>query len=477
VNSTSHRPSIFSIRLRLTSIAVVVVALVLGLSGLGVVYWQHRSMISQQETKVNAVTASVALALSENRPISSLVPPGTGVQIVDQQGNVVEASAAIDGQPPVSNLHPRIGRRETVRGNRINAPGDDGIEFVVAETVQTPKGVFTTYSMIFGGRIETSTKSLIIGLAIVLPLMAILLGILSWFFIGLALRPVDRMRKTVDGLAEDELDRRVPVPPGDDEIARLANTLNEMLERLDAAQRRQRSFISDASHELRSPIASLLATVEVARSHPDQTNWSSVAEVVLQEGRRLSRLVDDLLMLAATQEQGTIQRRETIDLDELLMAEATRVRLQGFLAVDTAHVSGARIEGDTVQVDRALRNIVDNAARHARHRLTFSVDVVDGLARVVIGDDGPGVSEDQAAVLFQRFTRADSARSRVVGGTGLGLAIVASVMHAHGGSVRFMPCEVGAQVELIFPTQGPPSSPSEVAGVDSSTSLLGLQPQ
>jgi signal transduction histidine kinase len=458
-------------------IAVIVVALVLGLSGLGVVFWQHRSMISQQETKVNTVTASVALALSENRPISSLVPPGTGVQVVDQSGNVVESSASIDGQPPVSNIHPNVGQRETVRGSRINAPGDDGIEFVVAETVATPKGVYTIYSMIFGGRIESSTKSLIIGLAIVLPLMTILLGILSWFFIGLALRPVDRMRKTVDGLAEDELDRRVPVPPGDDEIARLANTLNEMLERLDTAQRRQRSFISDASHELRSPIASLLATVEVARSHPDQTNWNSVSEVVLQEGRRLSQLVDDLLMLAATQEQGTVQRRETIDLDELLMAEATRLRLQSSLVVDTSRVSGARIEGDPVQVDRALRNVVDNAARHAQHRLTFSVDVAGQRARVLVSDDGPGVSPDQAAVLFQRFSRADSARSRIAGGTGLGLAIVASVMHAHGGTARFVPCEAGAEVELVFPVQGPASSPSEVEDAGSSTSLLGLQPQ
>jgi len=434
-------------------------------------------MISQQETKVNTVTASVALALSENRPINALVPPGTGVQVVDQSGNVVESSTSIDGQPPVSNVHPSVGQRETVRGGRIDAPGDDGIEFVVAETVATPKGVYTIYSMIFGGRIESSTKSLIIGLAIVLPLMTILLGILSWFFIGLALRPVDRMRKTVDGLAEDELDRRVPVPPGDDEIARLANTLNEMLERLDTAQRRQRSFISDASHELRSPIASLLATVEVARSHPDQTNWSSVSEVVLQEGRRLSQLVDDLLMLAATQEQGEVKRREPIDLDELLMAEAARLRLQGSLVVDTSHVTGARIEGDTLQVDRAIRNVVDNAARHARHRLTFSVDVVDGSARVLIGDDGPGVSSDQAAALFQRFSRADTARSRMAGGTGLGLAIVASVMHAHGGTARFVPCESGAEVELVFPIQGRPSSRSEAEGADSSTSLLGLQPQ
>jgi signal transduction histidine kinase len=459
------RPSVLSIRVRLTLIAVIVVALVLAISGAGVIYWQHRSILDQQQARLNTETASVALAVSQHRAISGALRPGTGVQVVDQYGNVVASSDSLSGQPPISNVRPPVGTREQVRPRSTHLGGDEDLDLVNAETISTNRGNETIYTVVFGSRIESSTKSLIVGLAIVLPIALILLGVLIWILIGLALRPIDRMRATVDSLAEDELDLRVPVPPGDDEVARLAITLNEMLQRLEVAQKRQRGFISDASHELRSPIASLLATVEVARAHPDSANWDAVSQVVTAEGRRLSRLVDDLLTLAASEENRDTHLWQTVDLDELLFAEADRLRLQGSLTVEISSISAARVFGDPVQLDRAVRNVVDNAVRHAKSIIRLGLTTDGSIVRLTVSDDGPGIDPADAERLFQRFSRVDSARDRPSGGTGLGLAIVASVMASHGGAARFVPAEEGATVELTLPAMASEiSRPSEEEG-------------
>jgi signal transduction histidine kinase len=469
------KPSGLSIRVRLVVVAFVVVALVLGISGAGVIYWQHRSMLQQRQTRLNSESASVALAVSQGRPFTSLVTPGTGVQIVSSSGQVVAASEAIEGRAPISDVHPKLGGRQEIKV--VSGPqfGDDGIVLANAETVTTGRGNYTIYTMAFGSHLASSTRTLIIELSIGLPVLLILFGVLIWIFVGVVLRPIERMRTTVSELAEDELDLRVPVPPGDDEIARLASTLNEMLDRLEMAQRRQRGFIADASHELRSPIASLLATVEVARAHPDRTNWKAVSDVVVAEGRRLSQLVDDLLMLAAADERRDRAPWRAVDLEELLFAEADRLRLQTSLVVETDQVSPVRVQGDLAQLDRAIRNVVDNAARHAAQRLRFSIQTQGAEVHLCVEDDGPGVDPADAERLFERFSRADLARDRPSGGAGLGLAIVASVMAAHGGSARFVPVAQGAKLELVLPvSQQPLRRPS--AAEDEAGPELGSDP-
>lgn len=434
---------------------MVVAGLVLVISGAGVVYWQHVSMLNQQVTRLNTENASVALAVSENRSIQPSIRPGTDVQVVDATNHVVDGSSFLKSQPPVSSVRTKTGARQSIRISGSDHAQDNGINIGVAQTIATPRGTFTVYTVTFGSQMENSTKSLIIGLAIALPLTLLILSLLIWIFIGLALRPIERMRRTVAALRDEELTLRVPLPPGDDEVAKLAITLNDMLQRLEDAQDRQRSFISDASHELRSPIASLLATVEVARRRRDEVDWDAVSAVVIAEATRLNLLVNDLLLLASMNEQRAPGSWVPIDLDELVFAEVQRLEIQSSLTVKKQSVAAARIWGDQLQVDRSIRNIVDNAVRHATTEITFSLYTDTDNAYLLVSDDGPGINPEEAESLFERFTRSDDGRDRPSGGAGLGLSIVSSILEHHGGSVRFLPVPKGATIELRFPLLEP----------------------
>jgi signal transduction histidine kinase len=442
-----------SIRIRLTLVALVIVGLVLGGAGIGLVVWQQQALVVDQRNRVFAVSDAAALALAQHRSVLGAAKPGTGVQVVDSTGRVVMATEALAELPPVSAIQPPVGRHQIVPLAVGSLKGDDGVDVIAASTVGTSTGRATVYAVAYGSQLDRSRRSLIVGLGIILPLIMVVTGLLAWMLTGLALRPVERMRAKVADLAQDRLDERVEVPSGNDEIGRLAMTLNEMLERLEDAQQRQRSFVSDASHELRSPIASLLATVEVARSHPDRADWPRVAEVVTAEGQRLSRLVDDLLSLAAGDEHPQVVQTVPVDLDELLLAEASRLRLQGGPTVRTAKIAAVRVMGDPDMLARAIRNLIDNAVRHCSSEVSLSV-VSDGDRGVVtIADDGPGVDPGVAERLFERFTRSEESRERAAGGAGLGLAIVAAVARAHRGSVRFVSAERGAIVEFSLPIE------------------------
>ena len=450
-----RRFSTRSIRVRTTLTSLLVVGGVVGVVGLGLIFQQHRDLLSDQKSRVGSEVASIALALSEGRPFSSYITPGTGFQVVTQGGQVAAASEALYDRPPMSLQRPAVGVRESVPLNRAayrSSTDDDGqVGVIEATTVHTAQGPLTIYAAVFGSQVQRSTGILALGLAIGLPLILLVTGLLTWFLTGVALRPVDEMRAEVASIAEDELDRRVEVPPGDDELSRLAATLNEMLERLDDSQAAQRSFVSDASHELRSPIASLLTTIEVARSRPDATDWTRVSTVVEAEVRRLKALVDDLLLLATRSELRGEVASIPVDLDDIVFAEAERLRLQGQLAVVSREVSAARTLGDPLELQRIIRNVVDNASRHAKTAITLSLRTDGAWAYLQVGDDGPGVDLATSDRLFERFARAETARDRPSGGAGLGLAIVASVVGSMGGSARFVPAERGATVELVFP--------------------------
>lgn len=454
MSERTNRRSFSSIRVRLTLISIVAIAVVLVVVAVGIVYWQNRSIVQAEQSRISNEAASVALDVSQGKPIRPSILPGTGIQVVSEQGQILNATESLFKGPPVSEVKPPVGTPQSVPLAPAYSKSDDGIGVVEATSVTTSTGTVTVYAVAYGTQIESSNRSLIIGFAFILPNVLLVLGTLIWIMTGLALRPVERMRMKVDTMAEDELDQRVPVPPGKDEIARLASTLNEMLNRLESAQIRQRGFVSDASHELRSPITSLLVTVEVAQAHPEKANWPEVANVFHAECERLSRLVDDLLLLAANDERQRTRTRLPVDIDELLFAEADRLRVQGSLRVDTSGVSAARILGDPIEISRVIRNIVDNAVRHASASIRFSVEIDGNFAKIFIADDGPGVNQEDAERLFERFVRSDQARDRPTGGAGLGLAIVAEIVANHGGSVRFVPVVRGATVELVLPLFG-----------------------
>jgi signal transduction histidine kinase len=231
--------------------------------------------------------------------------------------------------------------------------------------------------------------------------------------------------------------------------------MNGMLARLEKARMRERRFVSDASHELRSPVAAIRQHSEVALAHPGASSTGALAEVVHRENLRIERLVDDLLLLARLDEDVPGSPIE-VDLDDVALAEATRVRNATSHTVDTSGVGPARVLGRSDELTRAVRNIVDNAARHASTTLAVSVRDDDARAVLTVDDDGAGVAAEDQARVFDRFVRLDDARSRDDGGAGLGLAIVRAVAIAHGGDVTIGPSPLGgARVELRLPVARP----------------------
>ncbi|MFS0894654.1 sensor histidine kinase [Microbacterium sp. 179-I 3D3 NHS] len=270
-------------------------------------------------------------------------------------------------------------------------------------------------------------------LAVAVPLVLVLVAGTTWFVTGRALRPVTRIRREVDGITADRLHQRVAVPASADEIAALATTMNGMLDRLDAAAAAQRRFVSDASHELRSPLATIRQHAELAQAHPDVTSIGELAEVASTEGIRLQGIVESLLLLARLDE-GAAPHDQPIDVDDLALAEVRRLRATG-LDVDGSGVQAARVSGDPRLLGQLLRNLADNAARHARGRVAIGVVPVDRHVFVMVEDDGAGVPAAERERIFERFVRLDEARSRDAGGSGLGLAIARGIATAEGGTV------------------------------------------
>ncbi|WP_141873511.1 sensor histidine kinase [Microbacterium saperdae] len=270
-------------------------------------------------------------------------------------------------------------------------------------------------------------------LAVAVPLLLLLVAVTTWLVVGRALRPVTRIRQEVDGITAERLHQRIAVPESADEIAALATTMNGMLDRLDASAAAQRRFISDASHELRSPLATIRQHAELAQAHPDITSIGELSEVVSEEGLRLQGIVESLLLLARLDE-GASGREEPVDLDDIALGEVRRLRAAG-LDVDGSGIRAARVNGDPRLLGQLLRNLADNATRHRRERIAIGVEPSDAHVFVTIEDDGAGVPAEERERIFERFVRLDEARSRDAGGSGLGLAIVRGIAASAGGTV------------------------------------------
>lgn len=292
-----------------------------------------------------------------------------------------------------------------------------------------------------------STDTLRRVLEIGVPALVALLTAAAWLLIGRALRPVRVMTQTAAGIADATAPERLAVPTARDELGELADTLNGMLDRLAEGARRQREFVSDASHELRSPIAATRTQIEVALAHPERADPAAVLHGVLAETTRLELLVADLLALARLDERQPLVREE-IDLDDLVLEDAMRSRA---IAVDIRGVTAVKVHGERRSLRHLVRNLLDNAARHAARRVEISTELEAGAAVLRVDDDGPGIPEADRARVFERFTRLSPGRSRDDGGAGLGLALVRRVAEQHGGAVRADRSPLGgARLEVRF---------------------------
>jgi signal transduction histidine kinase len=299
----------------------------------------------------------------------------------------------------------------------------------------------------------TAGRTVIRAVVVLVPLLTLGVGFLVWFGVGRALRPVESIRTSVGEITEHHLSTRVPVPTTGDEIARLAVTMNEMLDRLDAAAGRERQLVADASHELRSPLASVRVLLETRSTAADPAAHDAEAMAAVI---RLQALVEQLLVLAS-QDAAVPPPTRPVDVDDLVMERASALRATTALTVDTAAVSGGQVLGSEEDLRRLVDNLAANAGRHARSGVRFEVREAPGWVQLVVADDGPGIPEDERSRVFDRFTRLDDARSRDRAGAGLGLSIVAAVVARHQGTVTVDadPTLGGARFVVNLPTRTP----------------------
>jgi signal transduction histidine kinase len=419
-----------SIRGRTTILVTLLFALTLIVSGVALLTVLRRTMIDNIDTALALRAADLgALTASGVAPRNITIPDdGTSFAQIILDGDVIASSTNVRGQPAVDML--ADSSEITVR----QTSGDDEVFRLLVTEQNSPAGPVTiavgTTLADMERTIRVATWTLTIaGLALLT-----LAGAATWAVVRRALRPVDAMRAEVADITVGGLDRRVSQPATDDEIRLLADTMNDMLGRLEAGTRAQREFVSAASHELRTPIAVIRHALEVARMS-DSPDWNDIADSVLEEDLRMERLVDDLLLIArADAGVSTTDRWTEVDLDDIVFEEARRV--PSTIRIDLARVSAGQVNGDSDQLRRVIRNLLDNALRHATHTVAIELDSIDERVRVAVDDDGAGIAPEDRKRIFERFVRLDESRNRSDGGVGLGLPIVAELVEAHDGAVE-----------------------------------------
>jgi signal transduction histidine kinase len=446
---TRVRQTFSTVRARTTSVAVIVVAAALVVAAVAMVVLLRRSLAADVGDAAQLRAQAVAdglVSVAQNFGIPAAEDDEEFVQLLDANGRVVSSSSNLEGAPAVAPLRP--GESRVLDSVSL----EDNPFLAVAISAKRSSGSLTVIAGRTLESVSESTHAVVRLLIIGLPILLLVVGATTWLVVGRALRPVEAIRSEVEAISTAELHRRVPDPPGKDEISRLAATMNRMLGRLEEGQARQRRFVSDASHELRSPVTTIREHAEVALAHPDGTRVEELAQVVLEEDIRLQRLVEDLLLLAKIDE-GTLQLRTApVDLDDLLFEEAERLRRTSALRTSVAGVSAGRVSGNPEQLRKLIRNLTDNAARHARSTIALSLKDGRGGTLLAVDDDGDGIPPAERERIFERFVRRDEARDRDSGGSGLGLAIVVGIAAAHGAAVTVLDSPLGgARFEVRFP--------------------------
>ncbi|MET0496342.1 MAG: HAMP domain-containing sensor histidine kinase [Actinoplanes sp.] len=414
------------VRLRTTAVAVLVVAVALAAGAFLLVALVGGSLRDGAEAGAEQRASALAdqiettgLPAAEPADDEDADEPDDLIwQVSDAGGGVVRSSQPLADPLPAADT------------DEVRLPGADHPYVVVTEEAQGYR-VAVAASL---EEVDDSTAALVTPLLVGLPLILLLVGGTTWAVAARALAPVARIRREVEEITGDRLDRRVPEPRSRDEIHRLARTMNQMLQRLERSRDRQQQFVGDASHELRSPLASIRQAAEVSLAHPGALPEGQLAEAVLEESARMQRLVEQLLLLTRTEDGAVTRGYQDVDLDDLALAEAGRAGRSG-LAVETAGIGAGRVRGEPTALGQVVRNLVDNAARHADTALAIAVRDTGTGIELTVEDDGQGIPEDQRQRVFDRFVRLDEARARDAGGSGLGLAIVREIVTAHGGTV------------------------------------------
>ncbi len=411
-----------TVRVRLTIVATLAFAITISLAAFGLVRLVHNNLVDRiQETNQAQLDY-----LQREVQSGALDPKGQQVCFLQPQ----------PGRKPI------CGETSPSRGDLEEAQ----------RQVDTQVGRITLVAQQSTATLNRTTDSVTDVLLVVVPLMILLVALAAWYFTGRALKPVEAIRLEAESITGTTMHRRVPEPDTDDEVGRLARTMNAMLARLETSAQRQRQFVSDASHELRSPLASIRTNLEVALHNPARADWPAVAQRALSEDVRMEDTVSELLDLARLDEAegpAPIDTLPEVDLDELVLDDTVQQRR---VPVDTGRVSAGRVHGRRDQLQRVVRNLLDNAARHATSVVAVELRSTDETVELTVDDDGPGIPPEDREIVFERFTRLDDGRARDAGGLGLGLSMVRAITEHHGGTVAIEDAPLGgARLRVRLP--------------------------
>jgi signal transduction histidine kinase len=457
------RPVRLGLRARL--IVIGVVGLTIGLAVGGVALVGTLTLALQRAVDSEALkTADAVAALATEDALPNPLPVAGNdvrVQVLDAQGRIRAASINADRLVPIlyDTERSRVDSREglNIPGKRLGLTGPVRVVAVAAGQPGDPQTVLVAKSM---ADARQSVRLLSTTLLIAFPLIVVLLAALAWRVIGATLRPVEALRSGAEVITGGGRPGQLPVPSSRDEVYRLAVTLNGMLDRLESARERQRAFVADAAHELRSPLANIRTQLEVAQRLGGRTDWGAVCNDLLADAHRLSRLVDDLLLLARLDDTTprSVEMQDPVELGELVAGVTARypsppVRLDPPVAPLWTYA-------DPDAVSRVVANLVDNALRHARSTVRVTVATGERAGRphhvMTVTDDGPGVPAADRERVFDRFTRLDDARARDAGGAGLGLAIVRELVRRWGGTVELSDAGPGLCATVHLPAATAP---------------------
>jgi two-component system OmpR family sensor kinase len=447
------------IRLRVTLAFTAAMALVLIATGL-FLYFRLEARLDEsidnglrsRATEASAlVRTSGGLEASHEAPL--IEPDESFAQVLTPNGQIVDSTSQLRGSVA-------LGRSQLVRVSsptffdRAGLPGIDATARLLAVPVQTQSG---TRMVVVGTSLGDRDETLADLAALFLiggPAALLLTSLAGYLAAGAALHPVESMRKRAAEISASGPRERLPIPTAKDELRRLGLTLNEMLERIDVTLERERRFLDDASHELRTPLALHKTGLELAlRQGESEEELRAAIAAGLVEVDRLVQLAEDLLVVARSAEGGLVLEREPLGVARLLSAVAERFRtplaVLGRRLVVEETIPELVIDGDRRRLEQALTNLVDNAVRHGTGEIRLWTEQASGTVRIHVGDGGAGFPTEFVAHAFERFTRADAARTQ--GGAGLGLAIVDSIARAHGGRAG-LENRSGADVWIEIPT-------------------------
>ncbi|WP_021599711.1 sensor histidine kinase [Actinomadura welshii] len=441
-------PSCWSVRTRVTAAATLIVAL-LFIAGVVLFYQTVRNTVYQGlHDRGTFAIADLTAQVRDHDPRGTLHvhdPDFILLQVVDENGIVLAHSEPLRTSPPLDVPAPPVQGRPGHRTTEL--PGYAEV-YVVTERVRTRTGQRTVHTAAPITEFHRF-KSLFIGLlAMSVVVATTAVGWIVSLSMRRALRPVREMSAELTEITGGETDERVTVPAPVDEVSELAASVNVTLDRLEDVLRRQRAFVADVSHELRSPLTGLRAQLEVALEHPEDEDWPAVARAALADADRLQGIVGDLLILAKLG-AGVHVPREPKDLGELVRAEVDRRPRRVPVEVEADEGVQARVTPH--HMVRLLTNLLDNAERHAKSRVRVSVAADGPDAVLEVRDDGTGVPPEFREQIFRRFQRLDEGRERDPGGTGLGLTISRDIARAHGGTLVAADSDQGARFVLRIP--------------------------